>query len=56
MKKLFAILMALMMALPALAAGEDAYAAYAGAREAEARREADVIDDYTLALIEEGVL
>ncbi len=35
---------------------ESAYAAYAGAQEAEARREADVIDDYTLALIEEGVL
>ena len=35
---------------------EAAYAAYAGAKEAEAKREADVIDDYTLALIEEGVL
>ena len=33
-----------------------AYAAYVGAQEAEARREAAVIDDYTLALIEEGVL
>ncbi len=35
---------------------EAAYAAYVGAQEAEARREAAVIDDYTLALIEEGVL
>ena len=35
---------------------EAAYAAYAGAKEAEAKREAAVIDDYTLALIEEGVL
>lgn len=35
---------------------EAAYAAYVGAQEAEAKREAAVIDDYTLALIEEGVL
>lgn len=35
---------------------EAAYAAYVGAKEAEAKREAAVIDDYTLALIEEGVL
>ena len=35
---------------------EAAYAAYAGAKETEAKREAAVIDDYTLALIEEGVL
>lgn len=33
-----------------------AYAAYVGAREVEQRRESEVIDDYTLALIEEGVL
>lgn len=42
--------------------GESAYmsatefAAYVGAKEAESRRESDIIDDYTLALIEEGVL
>lgn len=35
---------------------EAAYAAYAGAREAEVKREADVIDDYTLSLIEGGVI
>ncbi len=35
---------------------EAAYAAYVGAMEVEQRREAEVIDDYTLALIEEGVL
>lgn len=35
---------------------ELAYAAYIGAQEVEAKREAAVIDDYTLALIEEGVL
>ena len=35
---------------------EAAYAAYVGAMEAEAKREAEVIDDYTLSLIEEGVL
>ena len=35
---------------------EAAYTAYVGAQEAEAKREAAVIDDYTLALIEEGVL
>ena len=35
---------------------EAAYAAYAGAQEAEAKREAAIIDDYTLALIKEGVL
>ncbi len=35
---------------------EAAYAAYMGAQEAEAKREAEVIDDYTLSLIEEGVL
>lgn len=35
---------------------EAAYAAYIGAMEVEAKRESDVIDDYTLALIDEGVL
>ena len=35
---------------------EAAYMAYAGAMEAEQKREVDVIDDYTLKLIEEGVL
>lgn len=35
---------------------EAAYAAYLGAQEAEARREAAVIDDYTMSLIEGGVI
>ena len=35
---------------------EAAYAAYLGAQEAEAKREAAVIDDYTLSLIEGGVI
>lgn len=35
---------------------ETQYAAYVGAQEAAARREAEVIDDYTLQLIEEGVI
>ncbi len=43
MKKLFAILMALMMALPALAAGEDAYAAYAGAAKKAENALADAL-------------
>lgn len=33
-----------------------AYAAYLGAQEAEAKREAAVIDDYTMSLIEGGVI
>lgn len=32
------------------------FAAYEGAKEAIARREAEVIDDYTMSLIEGGVI
>ena len=35
---------------------EAAYAAYMGAQEAAERREAEIIDDYTLSLIEGGVI
>ena len=35
---------------------EASYAAYVGAKEVMARRENEIIDDYTLSLIEEGVL
>lgn len=35
---------------------ESAYAAYVGAKEVETRRENDVIDEYTLDLIEKGIL
>lgn len=32
------------------------YAAYAAVKEMEAKREADIVDEYTLNLIEEGVI
>ena len=35
---------------------ESAYAAYVGAMEVEKRREAEIVDEYTMELIEEGVL
>lgn len=35
---------------------EAAYAAYMGAKEVAERREAEIIDDYTLSLIEGGVI
>lgn len=35
---------------------EAAYAAYMGAQEAAERREAEIIDDYTMSLIEGGVI
>lgn len=35
---------------------ETQYAAYIGAKEVAERREAEIIDDYTLQLIEEGVI
>lgn len=35
---------------------EAAYAAYLGAQEAAERREAEIIDDYTMSLIEGGVI
>lgn len=36
--------------------GEAAYAAYVGAMEVAERREAEIIDDYTMSLIEGGVI
>ena len=35
---------------------EAAYAAYVGAMEVAERREAEIIDDYTMSLIEGGVI
>ena len=35
---------------------EAAYAAYVGAMEVTERREAEIIDDYTMSLIEGGVI
>lgn len=34
----------------------EAYSAYIGAQQAETRRENDVIDEYTMELIEKGIL
>ena len=35
---------------------ETQYAAYVGAKEVAERREAEIIDDYTMSLIEGGVI